>query len=164
MVSVLWIKGHEFCSTNWEVDRRRRGVTGNVGVGCRQMEPESSGHHDTSGQDRNRHRGLERSVLLFNLNRFVPIIGAMTKQDCVFWVFFLRFPAKKLVRHPKESTNQTRKAMCYFQFLCPLVGEGFIYKYTYIIIYKYISIYTDKGVRLYTHIYNLYLPEFLTNS
>lgn len=143
MVSVLWIKGHKFSSTN-ETRHRAEEVTGNVDVVCRQMAP----RHIRTGQKQTPRAGEKRPPLS-TLIAFVPIGGAMT-ENRIGPLFLCRFPAKKLVRHPKESTNQTRKAICYFQFLWTLVGERFVYKDTYIYIYMYLL---DKGMRLYIHIH-----------
>ena len=83
------------------------------------------------------------------------------KQD---WAFVLcRFPAKKLVHDPKESTNQTRKAMCYFQFWWTLVGEKFVYKNTYIHTHIYVYTGLDKGMRLYICIH-IYIISIFLNS
>lgn len=95
-------------------------------VVCRQMAPQSLAdtktHQDRTETDT---KGWRDTPSFSTLITFVPIIGARTENGIVPFIFF-RFPAKKLVRHPKESTNPTRKAICYFQFLCTLVGEVFI--------------------------------------
>jgi len=89
----------------WETGHAEEEVTGNVDVVCRQMAPQSlvdtETHQDRTETDTRGWRGASSFSTLMAL---VPIIGAMTEhRDCTCWVF--RSPAKKLVRHPKESTN-----------------------------------------------------------
>lgn len=79
-------------------------VTGNVDVVCRQMAQSLVGtktHQDRTETDT---RGWREASSFSTSITLVPITGAMTEnRDCTCW--FVRFPAKKLVRHPKESTN-----------------------------------------------------------
>ena len=155
-------KRTQICLYKLETGHRAEEVTGNVDVVCRQTAPK----HIRTGQKQTPRAGETRSPLSALL-AFAPIADAMT-ENRVGPLFLCSFPAKKLVHDPKESTNQTRKAICYFQFLWTLVGERFVYKNTYIHTHIYICIYGARQgneiIYMYTHIYSLYLPEFLAKG